>query len=98
MAYTAVVTKQSVTQKSDKIYTFSIEMAVNDGATDVFTCRASEQYNKQTPDLEGVKQRLTGQLKEQWDKYAVENNLFTAPAFDLMVGEIETSANTYINL
>ncbi len=97
MAYTATVSKESVSKVNDKIYRITINMSVSDEAEEVFAASASEQYNNQSPDLAGVKNRLTEQLQEQWDKYADENNLFTAGAFDTMVNQIQTAANSYVN-
>lgn len=97
MAYTAVVTKESVSKISDKIYQCSIKVVVNDGASDVFEATASEQYNTNSTNLTDVKNRLIAKIKEQWDKYADEHDIFSAAAFDTMVGEIQTAANVYIN-
>ncbi len=97
MAYTAVVTKDSVTQVNDTIYNVTIRMVVNDGAEDVFDKTASAQYNSNSADLAGVKDRLIEQLQEQWDKYADEYGIYVAAAFDTMISQIQTAANTYVN-
>lgn len=98
MAYTAVVTKESVSKLNDNIYQCSIKLVVNDGTKDVFTETVSEQYNVNAPDLSGIKNRLLAQLQVKWDKYADEHGIYTASAFDAMVSEIQATANTYINL
>ena len=97
MAYTATVTKESVSKISDVIYQVAIKVVVNDGAVDVFESTVSEQYNSNTGNLATVKARLLAQLQEEWDKYAAEHLVFSAAEFDTMVGEIQTLANTYIN-
>ena len=97
MAYTAVVTKESVSRVSSVVYQVTIKLTVNDGILDVFESSVSEQYNSNSADLEGIKDRLIAQLQERWDKYAAEQGVYVAAAFDTMVGEIQTAANTYVN-
>lgn len=97
MAYTAVVTKQSISKISETIYQCSIRVVVNEGQDDVWQTDISEQYNTNAGDLADVKNRLLNELRKQWDEYVAENNIFYAAAFDLMVGEIQTAANNYIN-
>jgi hypothetical protein len=72
-------------------------MVVNDGVDDVFEQTATAKYNDNASDLNNVKNALIDELAEKWDKYAAENDLFTAAAFDTMISSIQTAANTYIN-
>lgn len=97
MAYTAVIAKESVSKLNATVYQVTIKLTVNDGEEAIFECSVSEQYNQNSPDLEGVKVRLLAQLRDKWDKYAAEHSVYTAAALDTMVGEIQASANTYIN-
>lgn len=98
MAYTAVVTKESVSKLNDSIYQVTIKLVVNDGTSDVFSESVSEQYNNNAPDLSGIKSRLLEQLQVKWDKYKAEHVIYIATAFDAMVSEIQTTANAYINV
>jgi len=97
MAYTAVVEKQAVSKIGDSLYSVSIKLTVNDGTSDIFETSASARYNHNAPDLANVKASLISELASKWDKYAAEHNIYGAVAFDTMVNEIQTSANTYIN-
>jgi len=97
MAYTATVTKQSVSKVSNLIFNVTINVVVNDGVSDVFESAASENYNTNEADMNGIKARLLKQFKDKWDKYAEEHNIFSAAAFDTIVGQIQSTANTYIN-
>lgn len=97
MAYTAVVTKQLVNKISDTMYNATIQMTVNDGTEDVLIINASARYNSNAADLAAVKADLLQQLKDKWDKWAAENQVFSNATFDTMVSEIQTAANTYIN-
>jgi len=97
MAYTAVVEKKSVNKISDNIYSVSVELTVNDGQDDVFSTTASAKYNSNTANMDDIKSALTADIKDKWDKWAAENNIYTASAFNTMVGEIQTQANNYIN-
>jgi len=97
MAYTATVTKQSVTKVNDNIFNCTIKIVVNDGVNDIFESTASQQYNTNTTDMDAVKASLQQKLVADWDKYASEQNIFNKAAFDTLVGEIQTAANTYIN-
>lgn len=97
MAYTPVITKQGVSQISGDIFSCVIEMVVSDEGTEVFRCTATEKYNRNNADFDGIKSRLINELKSKWDKYAAENTIFSAAQFDTMVSEIQTAASNYIN-
>jgi hypothetical protein len=97
MAYTATVTKQSVTEICPNIYSVSINVVVNDGSDDVFEASASAGYRSTEPDLDGIKARLIQSFKVKWDKWVVEQQIFNAAAFDTMISGIQTTANSYIN-
>lgn len=97
MAYTAVVTKQAVSKIGNNLYQASIKLVVNDGTSDVFEATASAKYNPNSPDLNAIKAALLADVQAKWDKFADEQGIYTAAAFDTMVSEIQTTANTYIN-
>jgi len=100
MAYTATVTKQSVKkERDDDLFTITIEMEVVDDATSavVFTKSVSARYNSGTNNLTELKNRLQDSLADAWDKWSAENSLYTATAFDDLVTNLQTAANTYIN-
>ena len=96
MAFTPTVTKVGVRKIGNNLYNVSIALTVNDGQADVFETTVSEKYNTGKPDLSGLKARLIAGLQEQWDQFAAEHNLFTAAAFDSMISDIQTAANSYI--
>ena len=98
MAYTATVTKESVSQvgSDSSLYNITIRMTVSDGQEDVFSEIASAKHNTNSPDLSRVKANLIEQLSAKWDRYASENSLYTATTFDTMVGQIQTAANNYV--
>jgi hypothetical protein len=98
MAYTATVTKESVRQdpKRDYLYNVTIRMVVSDGQDDVFDQTASAKYNSNAGNLSAVKNALIDELKEKWDLYAAEHDLYTAAQFDTMISEIGTAAQTYV--
>ena len=98
MAYTAVITKGEVRKGNAAIYTVNVNYTINDGTVDVLTGTVSTKYNSNAPDLAAIKADLQGQIKEDWDKYSAEQDVKTATAFDTMVSDIQTAANTYINL
>jgi hypothetical protein len=98
MAYTAVVTKQSVAKSNNHIYNITIEMIVSDEVEEVFRSSASIRYDDRSPNVGGLEDGLIAQLKEDWDEYAEEHGIFTATALDTVVGSIQTKTNLYINL
>ena len=98
MAYTATVTKQSVTKDQNNIYTVSIKVTVMNGTTLVFERTASAKYNPNAPDLTALQASLTSQLQKEWDKFVSEQGVFNAAAFDTIVTNIQTAANAYVNL
>lgn len=97
MAYTATVTKSDVKKVSESIYNITLDIVVNNGASDIFEESASAEYNMNEPDLDGFKARLIATFKEKWDKFAVELGIYTSGALNTIVSEIQTSANNYIN-
>lgn len=95
MAYTPVVTKTSITQVKENLYHVSIGLVVSDGVEEVFKTDVTGKYS--TGDsLANLQTRLINTLKEKWDKYAAENNLFTSAAFDTLIDNIQTAAENYI--
>lgn len=97
MAYTASVTKGSISQVGIGIYSATVNVTVSDEAGIVFEASVSAQYNANEPDLNGMKARLMEQLRQKWDKFAAERALFVHAAFDSMVAQIQTAATSYIN-
>ena len=97
MAYTVVMTKESVSQVNDVIYSISIRTVVNDGATDVFDQAFGVQYNTNSPDMEQMKNEYLDKVKDAWDKFAAEQGIFTAPAFDSAIGAMQSQAQVYVN-
>lgn len=97
MAYTATVTKASVIQQTDDDYIVSINVVVNDGASDVFDMEFSERYYNQLL-IGNVQAALQDQIKIEWDKYIAEKAIFNAAAFDDMAEGIESALDTYTNL
>lgn len=97
MAYTATITKESVSRINANVYRISIKMVVNDGVEDVFEASASAKYNSNSPDLNAIKAALLADVRGKWDKFADEQGIYKAAAFDTMMSEIQSTANTYIN-
>lgn len=98
MAYTAVVTKQSVSQLTEDDFQATIHAVITDNGTSevVLEKDYSERYYSETP-ISDVKTKLQSQLVADWDKLVAEKDIFDKAAFDTMVSEIQTAANTYIN-
>ena len=97
MAYTVVMTKDSVSQVNDVIYSISIRTVVNDGVSDVFDQTFSVQFNTNSADMEQMKDEYLDKVKDAWDKFAAEQGIYTAPAFDAAVTSMQSQAQTYVN-
>ena len=94
---TATITKQSVKKMTATDYIISIHVTVEEGVGNIiFEKDYSERYYSAL-DVDTVKAKLQAQIVADWDKYVAEQVIFNAAAFDTMVSEIETAANTYIN-
>ena len=92
-----VITKQSVTKLTDTDYQVTIHAVFRDAADIVVLEKDySERYYSDL-DVDTVKAKLQQQIVADWDFYVAEQVLFNAVAFDSMVSEIQTAANTYIN-
>ncbi len=98
MALTATITKFSVDKKpghNDFECTINVEV-VDESAVVLFGEKYSERYNSDTA-LSVIKAGLQAKFITDWGKYTSEQAIFDAPAFDTLVGELQTTANTYIN-
>lgn len=98
MPFTATVTKVSVQKTDVDSYSVTVRVVSNDGATDVLDQQFSVRYNSNALNMADIKSDLTNQIKEAWDKYTEETDIFNAPAFDTLVSDLQTQANTYFNL
>ncbi len=95
MAYTATITKGSVT-KSHYYYNVSLEVVVNDGVEDILTFSVTERYHpNEAPSVVVGKLQLS--IKDKWDKYAEEQVVRNAAALDTAITSLNTLMNTYIN-
>jgi len=97
MAYTAVITKESVVKLTKDDFQISIHIEIKDNAeVVVFEGDYSERYYSAL-NVDTVKTKLQQQIVVDWDKYVAEQNIFNSSVFDTVVSEIETTANSYIN-
>ncbi len=94
----AIITKQSIEKLTEDDYQVTIHVIIeNDAAQTVIEKDYSERYYSSLS-IDIIKQKLQDKIKTDWDKYTAEQIIFDAAAFDTMVSEIQTTANTYINL
>ena len=93
----AEVIKQAVEQLTADDYTVTIHVTFKEGVDVLFEKDYSERYFSDLS-VDTIKQKLQDQIQADWDEYVAEQALFDATAFDTMVSEIQTAANTYINL
>ena len=95
MSYTATLTKASVT-KQGNLYRASIRVVINNGVDDVLDFEIAEKYNPNAPNMDAVKTGLQNQIKEKWDSYIDNKNIFDATAFTTLVSSLQTQTNSYI--
>jgi len=96
MAYTAILTKQSVTLH-DGIYTITIHCDVKQDGETVWEGTGSGRYNPATPNLNGPKASILAELGAKWDKWKSEQGVFGSAILDTEVAALQTTINTYIN-
>lgn len=96
MAYTATITKSSVTQ-SGGLYNVSLSIVINDGAIDVLNFIASVKYNNNAPDMGAISNSLQDQIKDKWDTYVANKEIFDAVALTTLVTSLQSQTNAYIN-
>jgi hypothetical protein len=97
MAYTIILTKDTVSKHKNGIYTISIKAVVNDGVDDVMDIIISGKYNSNAPDLAATMSELQKQFMSYWDKYVAENNVHNSAVLDATVITLQSQAQTYIN-
>ena len=97
MAYTVTMTKDSVSQHHNGIFTIHVRCVINDGTSDVFDEVVRARYNPASPDLAAMKASMLADLQKRWDKYIAEKGVFDAAAFDAAVADMQTTATTYVN-
>ena len=98
MAYTAIVTKQSVekTTGADD-YLVTVHVVVENEASEVvFEKDYSKRYNSNIT-IGDIRTAFQDRIQADWDKFLSEKTIYDAAAFDTMVTQIQSTANTYIN-
>ena len=95
---TAVITKQSVIKLNSDDYTVTIHAVFRNDADEIVIEKDYSERYYSALDVDAVKAKLQDQMITDWDEYVAEQIIFDAAAFDTMVDEIQTAANTYINL
>lgn len=98
MAYTATVIKQSVEKAAgSNDYIVMIHVVIEDETPEVvFEKDYSERYNSSTS-IGDIKTEFQNRIQADWDKHVAEKTIYDAAAFDTMVSQIQSAANTYIN-
>jgi len=94
---TATVTKQSVEKLNEDDYQISIHAVFRNDTDDIVIEKDYSERYFSALSVDTIKQKLQDQMIIDWDEYVAEQVIFNAPAFDTMVDEIQTAANTYIN-
>lgn len=97
MAYTVVITKQEVTQKSTVVFSIKLRTVVNDGESDVFDEEYSIEYNTNSSDMSGLISELLKRMKVDWDAYIANKNIYDATALDNAISTMQSQATTYVN-
>lgn len=95
-AYTATITKQSVV-KQGNFYRITLNVTINDEVSDVLDFQVTAKYSPNAPNMDAIKADLRQQMLAKWDEYKANNQVFTHPALDTVVSDLQTQANFYIN-
>ena len=95
MAYTATITKNSVT-KQGNLFNVSVDVVINDGTTDVVDTSVSARYIAGTsPSF--VTAKLQSKIKDLWDTYIAEKAIYDAVALDTAITTLQSNLTAYIN-
>ena len=99
MAYTSTITKQSVSKvKGVDDYIVRINVSIEDETpVVVFEKEYDMRYNSNTT-IGDIQSGFQSQIQADWDGYVAEKTILDAVAFDTMVSQLQSAANTYINL
>jgi hypothetical protein len=97
MAYTATITKSGVSKLSGTISNISVTVSISDGTEEVFNKTYSKKYNANSTNLDAFKSEILAEVRDDWDKYVAEQNVFTSAIFNAAVEDMQTSANAYLN-
>jgi len=98
MAYTAVLTKVSVTKESSVLYSIEVNCKISDGATVIFEQNVTVKHNINTGNFNTFRDAVINELKPIWDKFKAEQVIFSAAQLDTALSTIQSQINTYINL
>jgi len=96
MALTATLTKQSVVLVNN-IYNITLHCEIKDGEEVVWEGSGTGKYNPYNPDLELPKAAILAELKKKYDKWAEEQSVYNSGVLDLVVTELQSTVNAYIN-
>ena len=97
MAYTAVLTKVSVTKESSVLYSIEVNCKISDGATVIFEQNVTVKHNINTGNFNTFRDAVINELKPIWDKFKAEQVIFSAAQLDTALSTIQSQINTYIN-
>jgi len=98
MAYVATITKQSVAKASGSDdFMVTIHVLIVDGAETVLEKDYSQTYNT-SKTLDDIKAGFQAMFSADWDRYVSEKTIYDAAQFGTMVSQLQTVANSYINL
>ena len=97
MAYTATITKESVTRLTDDDYQVSIHVFVKDELENIILEKDYSERYYSALDVDTVRLKLQNQIKADWDKYLAEQTIYNAAQFDGVISQLESALNTYIN-
>ena len=96
MAYTATLTKQSVTLQGN-IYTITLNCEVKQDGVTVWEGTGSGRYRTTTASLAGPKAAILAELQAKWDKWKAEQGVYKSAVLDNEVTSLQNTINTYIN-
>ena len=97
MAKTVEITKAiPVKGITDRDFTVSVNVVIKDDGVEVFSRDFSTQYDNTTSPNE-IEAAFQGMIKEAWDIYSEELEIYNAAAFDSMITSLESAATTYVN-
>jgi len=97
MALTAEVTKNTVTQLTGDDFTVSIHVEFKNESEEVILERDYSTRYYSAMSVNSIETYFQTEIAADWDKYVAEQGIFNAAAFDTLVSDLQTAANSYIN-
>ncbi len=93
--YKITLTKHSMEETQDKMFSIIVWMTVTDGPTDVFSMILPIEYDANVQTIDDIKEILLQKAKDAWNDNLRSQANFDSSSFDGALGDTEKDWETW---